>query len=79
MGRKEKKKHFKYSRNKEIITITVRGDRGGTELSMKAEVSNKNKIYEMGKVLRDKYGIDFQPSIDIDDRPQNKGEHFFDY
>lgn len=66
-----------YNRGDGIITITVQDETGHKEASFKCNVSDKKTQKNIGKLLRDKYNIDFSPSVAVPIQEEKKG--FFDY
>lgn len=60
-----------YQRGDGVIQIIIRDEKGNKEMKLTANQSDKKTISRIGTIIKEKYGIDFTPTI------PDKG--FFDF
>ena len=59
-------KYLKYNRSGEVVEIIVREASGGKIESWKFGSNDRQKAKLVGKILLEKYNINFKPEIDRD-------------
>jgi len=67
--------YLKYNRSGEVVEVIIREASGGKIESWKFTSGDKQKAKLVGKILLEKYGINFKPEIDRDLNWLKKDKH----